>query len=114
MKEDDRGLQLLASIDRRLALLTVTHERDLRDAFDAQVLRSEGRQKMWEKINGQRSTPEISKEAGSNLRVTQIFIKEMLDAGFVKDTQTGVGRALVVDRDEEAILRWYVTRDAGL
>lgn len=111
--QDDRGLRLLASIDRRLALLTATHERELRVAFESEILRSEGRQRMWDRINGQRSTAEIAKEAGSNLRVTQIFVKEMLDAGFVKDTQTGGGRAVIVDRDEEAILRWYVMRDGG-
>lgn len=113
MTQDDLGLRILASIDRRLALLTATHERDLRRAFSSEMLRTESRTKMWAAINGERATPEIAKEAGSNLRVTQIFVKEMLEAGFVKDTETGVGRAVIVDRDDEAIIRWYATRDDG-
>jgi hypothetical protein len=111
--EDDAVRLLLTSIDRRLALLTATHERDLRKVLEDEVLKTATRIAIWDKIDGRRAAPDIVKETGGNLRVTQKFVKEMLDAGFVRDTKTGAGTAVIAEHDDDAILRWYVSREAS-
>lgn len=113
MSDDDEVLRMLISIDRRLALLTATHARDLRKALEEDVLKTANRIEIWDNINGRRAAPDIVKETGGNLRVTQKFVKELLDAGFIRDTNTGAGTAVVAEHDDEAILRWYVDRKMG-
>jgi hypothetical protein len=114
MPEDDDVVRLLTSIDRRLALLTATQERDLRRAFEEEILKTPQRVALWALVDGRRAAPDIVKETGGNLRVTQRFVKEMLDAGFLKDTKTGTGPAVIAEHDEDAILRWFVTREVAL
>jgi hypothetical protein len=111
--DDDRVVGLLASIDRRLALLTATHERDLRRAVEQDLLRSDGRTKMFDAIDGIRTSNEIAKIAGVSDRAVQLFVKEMLDAGFVRDAGTGSGRAVVVEHDDVALVQWYANRNAA-
>jgi hypothetical protein len=111
--DDDRVVRLLASIDRRLALLTASHERDLRRALEQDLLRSDGRTKMFDGIDGRRTSTEIAKVAGVSDRAVQLFVKEMLDAGFVRDAGTGSGRAVVVERDDGALVQWYAGRNSG-
>lgn len=113
MSEDDGVVRLLTSIDRRLALLTATQERDLRQAFEKEILKTPQRVTLWAMVDGRRAAPDIVKETGGSLRVTQKFVKEMLDAGFLKDTKTGTGTSVVAEHDEDAILRWFVRRDAS-
>lgn len=113
MPDDDDVVRLLTSIDRRLALLTATQERDLRRAFEEEILKTPQRVALWALVDGRRAAPDIVKETGGNLRVTQKFVKEMLDAGFLKDTKTGTGTAVIAEHDEDAILRWFVTREAS-
>ncbi|MDP9066783.1 MAG: hypothetical protein M3N53_00350 [Actinomycetota bacterium] len=110
MPEDEDVVRLLTSIDRRLALLTATQERDLRRAFEEEILKTPQRVALWGLVDGQRAAPDIVKETGGNLRVTQKFVKEMLDAGFLKDTKTGTGTAVIAEHDQGAVLRWFVTR----
>lgn len=110
MAEDEDVVLLLTSIDRRMALLTATQERDMRRAFEDEVLKTPQRVALWAQINGRKAAPDIVKETGGNLRVTQRFVKEMLDAGFLKDTKTGAGSAVVAEHDEDAILHWFVAR----
>jgi Fic family protein len=110
--EEDEVVRLLASIDRRLALLTASQERDLRRALDQKLLRSEGRIRMFASIDGRRTSPEIAKAAGVSERAVQLFVKELLDAGLVRDTGTGTGRAVVVAHDDGALARWYVSQES--
>lgn len=111
MPEDEAVVRLLRSIDRRLALLTATQERDLLRAFREEILKTPQRIALWALVDGRRAAPDIVKETDGNLRVTQKFVKEMLDGGFLKDTKTGTGSAVIAEHDEDAILRWFVTRD---
>jgi hypothetical protein len=107
--DDERVLSLLASIDRRLALLTAGQERDLRQAFNEE-LRSQARIRMFELIDGHRTSAELAEPANVGERAAQLFVKELIEAGFVRDTGRGSGRTVVVERDDDAIVRWYVDR----
>ena len=62
MTNDDRVLRLLASIDRRLALLSAEQERNLWEALEAE-LRTDTRIRMFRAIDGRRTSPEIAKTA---------------------------------------------------
>jgi Fic family protein len=106
-EETGVGGQLLASIDRRLALLTAGQERDLRRALEAE-LKTEARVRMFRLIDGNLTSPEIAKSANVSERAVQGFVKELLEAGFVRDK--GGGRTVVVERDEDTIVQWYVSR----
>ncbi len=111
--DEEEVIRLLASIDRRLALLTASQEHDMRQALEWKLLRSEGRIRMFESIDGRRTSPEIAKAAGVSDRAAQLFIKELLDAGLVQDTGLGRGRAVVVAHDDVAIARWFVSQGAA-
>ncbi|MFN2587799.1 MAG: hypothetical protein ABR613_06765 [Actinomycetota bacterium] len=111
MSADDEVVRLLGSIDRRLALLTGAHERDLRRALEDELLRTEGRIAVFNKIDGRRGAPELAKETGVGIRAAQLFVKELLEAGLVRDTHSGTGRTIVIERDEDAIVQWYVSRE---
>ena len=113
MQDDEEVVRLLTSIDRRLALLTATQERDLRRAFEEEILKTPQRIALWEKVDGRRGAPDIVKETGGSLRVTQIFVKDMLEAGFLKDTKTGTGKAVIAEHDDEGVLRWFVNRNTS-
>lgn len=110
MTEDDDVPRLLASIDRRLALLTGAHERDLRKALADELLRTDGRKAMFSAIDGERGAPEISKVAGVSERAAQLFVKELLESGIVRKTSASTSRSIIVERDEDAIVQWYVSR----
>lgn len=107
MTPDPDVLRLLASIDRRLALLTATQDREMRQAIEREVLRSEGRIKMFYAIDGIRTSPQIAKVAGVTDRSVQIFVKELLDTGFLRETRSDSGRAIVVEHDQDGIVQWY-------
>lgn len=101
-------VQLLSSIDRRLALLTARHERDLRAALEERLLKTKARVGMFQLIDGRAGAPAIANKIGVSDRAVQVFIKEMLELGLVKDTGTGSGRSVIVAKDEEAIVQWYL------
>jgi Fic family protein len=112
--DDDRALKLLASIDRRLALLSGTEERDLRQALVTDLLRTTARVKMFDGIDGSRGSPEIAKIAGVSDRTVQLFVKELLDMGIVRlATGDASARGVIVERDEDAIVQWFVKRGSG-
>jgi hypothetical protein len=112
--DDERALRLLASIDRRLALLSGTHERDLRQALVNDLLRTTARVAMFDAMNGRRGSPEIAKMAGVSDRTVQLFVKELLDLGIVRlATGEASSRGVIVERDEDAIVQWYVRRGTG-
>jgi hypothetical protein len=110
--DDERVLRLLASIDRRLALLVAEQERDLRNALNAE-LRTEARIRMFNLIDGNRMSPELAKAANVSERAAQLFVKELLDAGLVRDTGKGGRRTVVVERDDDAIVQWYLDRQSS-
>ena|SRR5450759_2953439 len=105
--DDDRVVQLLASIDRRLALLTGPQERDLRQALVERLLRTPGRIAMFDGIDGRRGSAELTKLASGGERAAQMFIKELLEMGLVRSASGG-GRGSIVEHDEDAIVQWYL------
>jgi hypothetical protein len=107
--DDDRVGRLLASIDRRLALLTAPQERELRQAIVIGLLRTPARIAMFYGIDGERGSPELAKLASVSERAAQLFIKELLEMGIVRQANTG-GRGLIVERDEDAMVQWYLQR----
>jgi hypothetical protein len=107
---DPEVLSVLRSIDRRLALLTGKEERDMRRALLDEVLTTPARVAMWDAIDGKIGSPELSKLAKVSDRAAQLFVKDLLDAGLVRPV-TGV-RGTVAEKDEDAIVRWYVGRVA--
>jgi hypothetical protein len=110
--EDEKVVVLLRSIDRRLALLTASDERAMKQALDRDVLRSENRIRMFNAIDGERTSPEIAKVAGVTDRSVQLFVKELLDAGLLRDKGSGSGRAIVVEHDQDAIVQWFAASTA--
>lgn len=110
MPEDEESLRLLVSIDRRLALLSASHEHDLRRALADQLLRTEARKAMFAAIDGQRNATEIAKEAGGvGVRTAQLFVNELLEMGLVRKVASSSARSVIVERDEDAIVQWYVS-----
>ena len=67
---------------------------------------------MFEAIDGKRGSPELADAAGVSDRAAQLFIKELLDLGLVNVVSGTTGRGFIVDRDEDAIVRWYLHRVA--
>lgn len=108
--DGEETLRLLRSIDRRLALLTVPQERDLRQRLIADVLRTDARVTMFDAIDGRRGSPQLAQTAGASERAAQMFVKELLDAGLVRIVGGTTGRGFLVEKDDDAIAQWYVLR----
>jgi hypothetical protein len=108
---DDELTRLLASIDRRLALLTAAQDRDLREALRTEVLRTPARIAMFESIDGTRGSGELAELGNVSGRAAQLFVKELLDLGLVRPAATSAGRTVIVERDESAIIDWYLQRN---
>lgn len=111
--DDERLIPLLASIDRRLALLTAVQERDMRRVLQEELLRTRGRVAMFNSFDGVRTTAEVAKAAGVSVRAVQLFVKEMIDLGILSEVGSSAARGLVAAHDEYGIVRWYVGRDAS-
>jgi len=108
---DEETLRVLRSIDRRLALMTGREERDVRRALIADVLTTPARIAMWDGIDGNTGSPELAKLAAVSDRAAQLFAKDILDLGLVSVV---VGaRGTVVEKDEDAIVQWYLRRAAA-
>jgi hypothetical protein len=107
---DDEVLRLLTSIDRRLALLTATQERDLRVALETDVLRTRPRTAMFDAIDGVRTGADLAKLGGASERAGQLFVNELLGLGLVRQVETG-RRGVVVERNDAGILAWYLGRN---
>lgn len=106
-------LRLLRSIDRRLALLTGPQDRDLRTKLVADLLRTPARTAMFDAIDGKRGSPDLADAAKVSDRAAQLFVKELLDLGLVAVVGGTTGRGFVVERDDDAIVRWYLERTAN-
>lgn len=104
-------LEVLRSIDRRLALLSAREERDVRAALVAEVLNTESRQKIFDAIDGVLGNPELAKIGDVTARATQNFVNQLLQLGLVRSVSGG--RETIVVRDEGGILRWYLARQFG-
>jgi hypothetical protein len=109
---DDALVRLLVSIDRRLALLTASQERDLRTTLRDRLLRTPARIAMFEGIDGQRGSGELAKLGKVGERAAQLFVKELLDLGLVREVPGGAGRTVIVERDEAALVDWYLQQSA--
>jgi hypothetical protein len=47
-------------------------------------------------------------------RAAQLFVKELLELGLVRPVADASGRSVIVERHEDAIIRWFVERtDTG-
>ena len=113
MTEDRETLRLLRSIDRRLALLTGPQERQLRARLTSDLLRTSARVAMFNAIDGHNSSPELGKAGGVTDRAAQLFVKELLDAGLVEPVDEDTGRSIIVNRNEDAIVRWYLAHSGS-
>ena len=109
--DDENVIDLLRSIDRRLALLTAREANDVRAALMADVLNSEPRQKIFDGLDGKLGNPELARIGGVTPRATQTFVNQLLDLGLVRSVSPG--REMIVIRDEDGILRWYLARQPG-
>lgn len=111
---DDELVKLLTSIDRRLALLTASQDRDLRQALRNELLRTPARITMFEGLDGVRGSGELAKLGKVGDRAAQLFVKELQDLGLVHVVSGGgQGKTLIVERDESAIIDWYLQRNAS-
>jgi lipid-binding SYLF domain-containing protein len=110
---DSESIRLLRSIDRRLALLSGAENRRMRARVVADLLRAPGRTAMFDAIDGQRGSSEIAKAAKVSERAAQLFVKELLDLGLVKVIAGATGRGVLVARDDDALLAWYLERITG-
>ena len=106
--DDDEIPRLLASIDRRLALLTGPQERDLRQTLVDSLLRTPARVALFDAIDGLLGSADLAKRAGVSERAAQAFIKELLEVGIVRPSTIGGGRGSIVERDDGAIVQWYL------
>lgn len=106
--DDDSVISLLRSIDRRLALLTGPQERGVREALAAEVLNTEPRLKMFYAIDGAKGNPELAALGGVTPRATQNFVNQLLGLGLVR--LVGAGREVIVERNEDGIVQWYLRR----
>lgn len=113
MANDDDLIRLLSSIDRRLALLTASQDRDLRQALKAELLRTRARIAMFEGIDGARGSGELAKLGDVSDRAAQLFVKEFLELGLVRPVTGNAGRTVIVERDEAAIIDWYLQRSVN-
>jgi hypothetical protein len=111
MTDDTETIRLLRSIDRRLALQTADAKRRLRARLRADLLTTAARTAMFDVIDGRTGSPELAKTAGVSNRAAQLFVKELLDLGLVVVAREATGRGVIVEKDEDAILRWYL--DSG-
>lgn len=109
--ESDDVLGVLRSIDRRLALMTGREERDVRRALIADVLTTPARVVIWDAIDGKTGSPDLAKLAKISERAAQLFAKDLLDAGLV--TAVAGARGTVVEKDQDAIVQWYLRRAAA-
>jgi len=112
--DNDELVRLLTSIDRRLALLTASQDRDLRVALRENLLGTTARLAMFDAINGIRTSPELAKLAGVSDRTAQLFVKELLDLSVVRRVPGAEGRTVIVERDETGIITWYLERNASV
>ena len=108
--DDDKVVALLRSIDRRLALLTGPQDRALRAALVEDVLNTEPRQKMFDAIDGVKGNPDLATIGGVTARAAQNFVNQLIDLRMVRNV--GAGREIVVERDDDGIVQWYLKRDA--
>jgi hypothetical protein len=107
---DDALVALLTSIDRRLALLSAPEEGELRRALATDILKTESRIAMFDGIDGVRGSSELGKLGGVGERSAQLFVKELLELGLVREVPNSGGRTVIVDKDDAAILNWYLAR----
>ena len=86
MANDDELVALLRSIDRRLALLTVSQDRDQPQTLGSELLRTPQRIAMFEAINGERDSAELARVSNASTRSAQEFVKELSALGLVRST----------------------------
>lgn len=68
---------------------------------------------MWDAIDGHRGSLEIARAAQGSERAAQMFVKELLDAGLAQAVEGAASRGLVVEKNDDAIVRWYLRRPKG-
>ena len=109
-EEVDPVVALLTSIDRRLALLAVRDERQLRRALETDLLKTDSRIAMFHGFDGERGSRELAELGNVGERSAQLFIKELLTLGLVREVASS-GRTVKVERDDAAITSWYLGRE---
>jgi hypothetical protein len=100
--------KLLVSIDRRLALLTASHENELRKRLADELWRTDARAAMWAAIDGVRGSVEIGKAGGVGERTAQLFVKELLELGLVREVSGGAGKSTIVEKEPMGDVEWFL------
>lgn len=108
--DDEKVIALLRSIDRRLALLTGPQAKALRAALDEDVLNTQPRRAMFDAIDGVRGNSELAAAGGVTPRAALNFVNQLMELGMVR--AVGAGREIVVERDDDGIVQWYLKRAA--
>ncbi len=103
---DESLIGLLRSIDRRLALLTGPQERAVRAALMEGVLNTEPRQRMFDALVSPKGTSDLAIVGGVTQRAALNFVNQLLELRLV--CSVGTGRDVVVARDEDGIIQWYL------
>jgi hypothetical protein len=107
---DSESIRLLQSIDRRLALLSGAENRKMRARLVSDLLRAPGRTAMFDAIDGKRASPDLALAAKVTDRAAQLFVKELLELGLVRVVPDAPARGVVVARNEDALVEWYLQR----
>jgi hypothetical protein len=107
---DGALVAILTSIDRRLALMSVREEVELRRALATDILKTESRIAMFDGIDGERGSGDLGKLGGVGERSAQLFVKELLELGLLREVPNTGGRTVIVEKDDAAILKWYLAR----
>jgi hypothetical protein len=105
---DSESIRLLRSMDRRLALLSGAENRRMRARLVSDLLRAPGRTAMFDAIDGKRGSPDLAHEAKVSDRAAQLFVKELIDLRLVRVVSDAAARGVVVERDEDALVDWYL------
>lgn len=81
----DETNELLREAVRLLHVIARPQLNELRDRFEASMLTSAKRQRMWEAMNGTRTLADIAEEAGTSGEAVRQFVREIEDSDSFAD-----------------------------
>jgi len=111
MTDYDDILRILREIVVLLRVLTAERRKLAEQRFANDVLTTAERRKMWQALNGERTSRSIAQTAGVTIRAAQMFIRELESRGLV--TVREDGQAKIATPDPLAILEHYCDMPAG-
>jgi hypothetical protein len=106
MTESEAVIQELREIKYHLSLLTFDLRTKAARRFAEEILGTDGRRKMWDALDGVRTTTEIGKTANVSSQAVRDLFQDRTVSRFLK-VQT-VNNALIGARDMDAVMDWYL------